>query len=535
VRAVRARCAPARWGSAGVGKLERPHGEAPGLASASPPPTTHPPPNVEAIRSGVQPGLTMVVGPPGTGKTDTAVQIMSVLYANCPGQRTLLITHSNQALNDLFTKVRRRIPPPSAARARTPASAASRAPARTPAALRAPRPAPAPTRPSPPCAPPSPPSQIAERDVPARYLLRLGMGERDLDVDVSGGRRGPQGPGGWGPCEGQEGAGGGIWQGPGRRSERGGGGGHHDPRCRPRISTPHPNRLRRTTSRAPAASTRCSRAACCCWPRSSASRAAWACPRRRARATRARRRVRGGGMGWKGRGERAGPALCARERAWARAACCPHPRTAASPASPAPPAPPVTSTAPPASPAPPAPPPGYFWLLHVLSRWEKYTAALAARPPSDAAAVSELFPFASFFANAPQPLFGGRDRDADMEVARGCWRHLRTLFQELEECRAFELLKGQGDRVNYLSTCQVLPGGRGGLCQDQQGPRRRRRVRQPGCGGAARAQRCGRLRERSGSPARALFPAPLPQAKVVAMTCTHAALKRREFLNLAFK
>ena len=52
---------------------------------------------VEAIRAGVQPGLTMVVGPPGTGKTDTAVQIMHVLYHNCPSQRTLLITHSNQA------------------------------------------------------------------------------------------------------------------------------------------------------------------------------------------------------------------------------------------------------------------------------------------------------------------------------------------------------------------------------------------------------------------------------------------------------
>lgn len=78
---------------------------------------------VEAIRSGTQPGLTMVVGPPGTGKTDTAVQIMNVLYHNCPGQRTLLIAHSNQALNDLFTK-------------------------------------------------------IMERDIPARYLLRLGMGEQ---------------------------------------------------------------------------------------------------------------------------------------------------------------------------------------------------------------------------------------------------------------------------------------------------------------------------------------------------------------------
>ena len=52
---------------------------------------------MEAIKSGVNPGLTMVVGPPGTGKTDTAVQIMHVLYHNFPEQRTLLIAHSNQA------------------------------------------------------------------------------------------------------------------------------------------------------------------------------------------------------------------------------------------------------------------------------------------------------------------------------------------------------------------------------------------------------------------------------------------------------
>lgn len=47
----------------------------------------------------------MVVGPPGTGKTDTAVQVLNVLYHNCPSQRTLIITHSNQALNDLFEKI----------------------------------------------------------------------------------------------------------------------------------------------------------------------------------------------------------------------------------------------------------------------------------------------------------------------------------------------------------------------------------------------------------------------------------------------
>lgn len=30
---------------------------------------------------------------------------------------------------------------------------------------------------------PPPQKKIADRDVPARYLLRLGMGERDLDVE----------------------------------------------------------------------------------------------------------------------------------------------------------------------------------------------------------------------------------------------------------------------------------------------------------------------------------------------------------------
>lgn len=54
------------------------------------------PTQIEAIRSGMQPGLTMVVGPPGTGKTDVAVQIISNIYHNFPDQRTLIVTHSNQ-------------------------------------------------------------------------------------------------------------------------------------------------------------------------------------------------------------------------------------------------------------------------------------------------------------------------------------------------------------------------------------------------------------------------------------------------------
>lgn len=83
------------------------------------------PTQIEAVRSGINEGLTMVVGPPGTGKTDVAVQIITTLYHNNPTQKILLVTHSNAALNDLFEK-------------------------------------------------------IMQRDIAPRHLLRLGSGEREL-------------------------------------------------------------------------------------------------------------------------------------------------------------------------------------------------------------------------------------------------------------------------------------------------------------------------------------------------------------------
>lgn len=88
------------------------------------------PVQVEAILSGTQPGLTVIVGPPGTGKTDVATQIINNIYHNFPDQRTLLIAHSNQALNQLFQK-------------------------------------------------------IINLDIDERHLLRLGHGEEDLETEVN--------------------------------------------------------------------------------------------------------------------------------------------------------------------------------------------------------------------------------------------------------------------------------------------------------------------------------------------------------------
>ncbi len=55
---------------------------------------------VEAIRSGVNPGLTLVVGPPGTGKTDVAVQVRFGTTLICPN-----LTYYSDFIADYFQPV----------------------------------------------------------------------------------------------------------------------------------------------------------------------------------------------------------------------------------------------------------------------------------------------------------------------------------------------------------------------------------------------------------------------------------------------
>ena len=249
---------------------------------------------IEAVRSGMQPGLTMVVGPPGTGKTDVAVQIISNIYHNFPEQRTLIVTHSNMALNQLFEK-------------------------------------------------------IMALDIDERHLLRLGHGEEELETEKDFSRYG-------------------------------------------RVNYVLAKRLELLDL--------------------------------------VQRLQVSLGVG--------GDVAYTCETA------------------------------------------GHFFRLHILARWEEYSARVrpSSRKPVDVQDVAKCFPFAKFFDDAPAPIFKGRTYDEDMDIADGCWRFIRKIFNQLEEFRAFELLRSGLDRSRYLL---------------------------------------------------------VREAKIIAMTCTHAALKRRELVELGFK
>lgn len=119
----------------------------------------------------------------------------------------------------------------------------------------------------------------------------------------------------------------------------------------------------------------------------------------------------------------------------------------------------------------------HFQLQHMQAAIERYRLAL--RDDGAADAVKKHFPFSTFFSTAPGwPLLHGEDRAADEEVAEGCFRHLHAVFEELADYRAFELLRTPGKRGDYLLT---------------------------------------------------------RQARIVAMTCTHAALTRKRLVDLGFR
>ena len=59
---------------------------------------------------------------------------------------------------------------------------------------------------------------------------------------------------------------------------------------------------------------------------------------------------------------------------------------------------------------------GYFWLLHVYSRWEQFLAA-CAESENKPSFVMDRFPFKEFFSNTPHPVFTGESFEKDMQAA----------------------------------------------------------------------------------------------------------------------
>lgn len=256
------------------------------------------PTQVEAIRSGMQPGLTLVVGPPGTGKTDVAVQIISNLYHNFPNQRTLIVTHSNQALNQLFEK-------------------------------------------------------IMALDIDERHLLRLGHGEEALETEKDFSRYG-------------------------------------------RVNYVLAKRLDLLMD---------------------------------VQRLKESLNVKG-------------------DVAY------------------------TCETA------------GHFFIDQIITRWDQFQINIKDKlsknndNDNDNDIINNEFPFHKFFDNAPQPLFKCNNYNEDYEIAESCFRFIERIFTQLEEFRAFELLRSGLDRSKYLL---------------------------------------------------------VKEAKIIAMTCTHAALKRRELVDMGFK
>lgn len=69
-----------------------------------------------------------------------------------------------------------------------------------------------------------------------------------------------------------------------------------------------------------------------------------------------------------------------------------------------------------------------------MSRWEEYISKVKNKGSTlpDVTEVSTFFPFHEYFANAPQPIFKGRSYEEDMEIAEGCFRHIKKIFTQLE-------------------------------------------------------------------------------------------------------
>jgi len=122
---------------------------------------------------------------------------------------------------------------------------------------------------------------------------------------------------------------------------------------------------------------------------------------------------------------------------------------------------------------------GYFNQYHVQPALKKFNDFASDGQFTEVADLISAFPLTEYFSDTPTPLFPSEATVGQiLESTRGCIVHIDSMFTEIELLRAFELLRTSKDRSNYLL---------------------------------------------------------VKEARIIALTCTHAALKRRELVRLGFK
>lgn len=121
----------------------------------------------------------------------------------------------------------------------------------------------------------------------------------------------------------------------------------------------------------------------------------------------------------------------------------------------------------------------YFDSFHVVPRWIKYCdSVLNGGDSQNLSEIGDKFPFVKFFEDAPQPIFKARSLEEDKEIANECYDYIREIFTKLRATRPFEIFDSLSDRNQYFLNIE---------------------------------------------------------AKLIAMTATHAALKRTKFVELNFQ
>ncbi|EMR11305.1 hypothetical protein PNEG_00334 [Pneumocystis murina B123] len=92
---------------------------------------------------------------------------------------------------------------------------------------------------------------------------------------------------------------------------------------------------------------------------------------------------------------------------------------------------------------------GYFFDFYVKPLWTNFISN--SKNESSVKEIISSFPFHQYFSTAPQPLFPeDLNKHETLDIAKGCYNHIKELFSELSDIRPFEFLHSNEARSNYL-------------------------------------------------------------------------------------